>query len=150
MKNEKSIMLTFAISIGLLSNLARLSTFGFFYLIGLLSTLFFGIIHVIFLRQVHKNYDRLELPSKIIAWIGILIYPLIFLFQFDLEEYKDAFYVYEHLTGEQTTDFEHVAYYIAILSGVLYILNFIRWKYKLKTLHQPTHSGNKVPSKKNL
>jgi hypothetical protein len=132
MKNKKFILLIFGILIGLLSNLARLSTFGFFYPIGILSTLIFGIIHIIFLQEIYKYFDILKLSYKIIAWIGVLTYPIIFLFQFDLEEYRDSFYVYEYLTGEQTTDFEYYAFYIAIISGIIYIVNFIIWKLKIK------------------
>jgi hypothetical protein len=134
MKNEKLIILIIGILIGLLSNIARLSTFGFFYTIGIFSTLFFGIIHIIFLREIYKYFDSLKLSYKIIAWMGILIYPIIFLFQFDVEEYKDAFYVYEFLTGKQTVDFEYYAFYIAIISGIIYIMNFIIWKLKIKSL----------------
>lgn len=132
MKYEKFIILIFGILIGLLSNLARLSTFGFFYPIGIFSTLLFGIIHIIFLGEVYKYFDILKLSYKIIAWIGVLTYPIIFLFQFDLEEYKDAFYIYEYLTGEQTNDFEYYAFYIAIIFAIIYIVNFIIWKLKIK------------------
>ena len=133
MKNEKFIMLVFGILLGLLSTIARLSTFGFFYPIGLLSTLLFGIIHIIFLREVYTYFDLLKSSYKIIAWIGVFTYPMIFLFQFDLEEYKDTFYVYEYLTGEQTIAFEYYAFYIAVISGIIYVVNFIIWKLKIKT-----------------
>lgn len=133
MKNQKFIILIFGILIGLLSNVARLSTFGFFYTIGVFSILFFGIIHIIFLREVYKYFDILKLSSKILAWVGVLTYPLIFLFQFDLEEYKDTFYVYEYLIGDQTTDFEYYAFYIAVIAGIIYIMNFILWKLKIKS-----------------
>ena len=131
MKNEKLVILIFGSLIGLLSNLARLSTFGFFYPIGLFTTLLFGIIHIIFLREVYKYFDILKLSYKMIAWIGVLTYPLIFIFQFDLEEFKDAFYVYEYITGEQTSAFEYYAFYIAILAGLVYLINFIFWRVKL-------------------
>lgn len=133
MKNKKFIILIFGILFGLLSNLARLCTFGFFYPIGIFSILLFGIIHIIFLREIYKYFNVLKLSYKIIAWIGILTYPIIFIFQFDLEEYKDAFYVYEYLTGKQNIEFEYYAFYIAIISGIIYIINFIIWKLKIKS-----------------
>lgn len=132
MKNEKHIILIFAISLGLFSNLARLFTFGFFYLIGILSILVFAIIHIKFLIEIFKYFELLTLYQKLIAWIGVLLYPMIFLFQFDLEEFKDAFYVYEYLTGKQTSDFEYYAFYIAIVSGIMYLINFKVWREKLK------------------
>lgn len=132
MKNKKLILLFIGILSGLLSNLARLGTFGFFYPIGIASILFFGIMQLVFLKDIYSCFDQLKLSSRIGAWIGVLTYPLIFLFQFDLEEYKDTFYVYEHLTGEQTTDFEYYAYYIAIISALIYVLNFIIWKMKIR------------------
>lgn len=132
MKNEKLIILIFAISLGLFSNLARLYTFGFFYLIGILSILVFAIIHIKFLIEIFKYFELLTLSQKLIAWIGVLLYPMIFLFQFDLEEFKDAFYVYEYLTGKQTSDFEYYAFYIAIVSGIIYLINFKVWREKLK------------------
>lgn len=132
MKYEKETMLTFGISIGLFSNFARLGTFGFFYPIGLISVLLFATFHVIFLNELAKYFKVLSSSQKLIAYLGILTYPLIFIFQFDLEEFKDAFYVYEHITGEQSSDFEYHAFYIAILAGLVYMINYIIWRRKLK------------------
>lgn len=131
MKSKKHILFIFACLIAFFSTLGRLSTFGFFYPIGLFSVLVFGIFHVRFLIDFFKNFEVLELSQKIIAWISILVYPLIFLFQFDLEEFKDAFYVYEFLTGKQNSDFEYNAFYIAIGSGIIYLINYVVWQVKL-------------------
>ncbi|PKP08446.1 MAG: hypothetical protein CVU08_15120 [Bacteroidetes bacterium HGW-Bacteroidetes-3] len=132
MKNEKSIILAIGILLGLLANIARLGTFGFFYPIGIISTLIFGFMHIIFLTELYNFFDKLKSSGKIIAWIGVFTYPLIFIFQFDLEEFSDTFYVYEHLTGERTPDFEYCAFWIAIVSGIIYITNFIIWRLKIK------------------
>lgn len=129
---KKSITLAIGILLGLLSNLARLGTFGFLYPLGVISILIFGIIHIIFLVEFYVYFDTLRSSDKIIAWIGVLAYPLIFLFQFDIEEYSPTFYVYEHLIGERTSDFEYYAFYIAIISGIIYLVNFIIWRVKIK------------------
>jgi hypothetical protein len=131
--NEKALSLSFAILIGLLSVVLRLSTFGFFYLIGMLSVLIFGILHLLFLINFNRYFQFLKLWQKIMAWISFLSFPMIFLFQFDLEEYRDAFYVYEHLIGEQKNNFEYYAFYIAVIFGIIYILNFIIWNLKINT-----------------
>ena len=115
-----------------LSIFARLSTFGFFYLIGLVSVVLFGILHLIFLKDLYQYFDPSKTAHQLIAWTGVLIFPFIFLFQFDLEEYKDSFYVYEFITGQQKTNFEYYAFYIAIISGLIYLFNFTFWKVRFK------------------
>jgi hypothetical protein len=132
MKNEKNTILTIGIVLGLISTLARLSVAGWLFLIGIVSTLIFGIIHISFLSQLSNHYDKLKPSDKKIAWIGILTYPLIFLFQFDFGDSAGSFYVYEYLTGERTSDFEHFAFYIAVVSGIIYLINFIIWRVKIK------------------
>jgi hypothetical protein len=132
MKNEKNTILTIGIVLGLISTLARLSVAGWLFLIGIVSTLIFGIIHISFLSQLSNHFDKLKPSDKKIAWIGILTYPLIFLFQFDFGDSAGSFYVYEYLTGERTSDFEHFAFYIAVVSGIIYLINFIIWRVKIK------------------
>ncbi|MFD2823950.1 hypothetical protein ACFS5M_09730 [Lacinutrix iliipiscaria] len=132
MKNEKNIILTIGIALGLISTLARLSIAGWLFLFGIVSTLIFGIIHLLFLYQLSNHFDNLKPSDKKLAWIGILAYPLIFLFQFDFGDSAGSFYVYEYLTGERTSDFEHFAFYIAVVSGIIYLINFIIWRVKIK------------------
>jgi len=132
MKNEKNTILTIGIVLGLISTLARLSLAGWLFLFGIISALIFGIIHLLFLYQLSNHFDKLKSSDKKIAWIGILTYPLIFLFQFDFGDSAGTFYVYEYLTGERTSDFEHFAFYIAIVSSIIYLINFIVWRLKLK------------------
>ena len=132
MKEKSTIIVVFGTVLAALSIFARLSTFGFFYLIGLSSSLLFGILHLIFLNDLLKYYDRQKSVSRFLAWSGVIVFPLVFLFQFDLEEYKDSFYVYEFLTGEQQSDFEFYAFYIAIAAGLIYLINFALWKVTVK------------------
>lgn len=132
MKSGKNTILTIGIVLGLIGTLARLSVAGWLYLFGIISALVFGIIHFIFLYQLSNNFEKLQSSDKKIAWIGILTYPLIFLFQFDFGDTAGTFYVYEYLTGERTSDFEHFAFYIAIVSGIIYLVNFIIWRVKIK------------------
>jgi len=132
MKNEKSIMLTIGIGIGLLSTFARLSIMGWLFLFGIISAVIFGIIHCIFLYQLNNRFDNLNSFGKKIGWIGILIYPLIFLFQFDFGDSAGNFYTYEYITGENDSDFEFYAFYIAIVSAIIYLTNFVLWRVKTK------------------
>lgn len=136
MKNEKTLIVTIGIILGVLSPLARLCTFGFFYLIGLLSAVLFGIIHIIFLIELSQFYNKEKLLIKILAWIGVLAYPFIFLFQFDLEEFKDSFYVYEFLTGTHQSNFENYAFYIAIFFACIYFINFIIFNVKIASFNK--------------
>jgi len=132
MKNNKNIILILGILLALLSNFARLGTFGFFYLFGLLSILIFGSIHIVFLVQLSKYFEKLNFQDKINVWIGILTYPLIFLFQFDIEEYVGATYTYEFFTGRFSSNFQYYAYYIAIGGLIIYLTNYIIWHFKIK------------------
>jgi len=122
------------ITFGLLSTIARLATVGFFYPIGLLTVVVFGLLHIRFLKSVFVNFEKLERKQKKFVWTGILIYPLIFLFQFDLEEFKDAFYVYEFLTGHHKSQFEYYAFYIAIFAAVIYGINTVLWNRSVKKI----------------
>ena len=145
MKNEKSIILTIGITLGLLSTLARLSLVGWMALFGAISAMFFGIIHIIFLNQLSSNFDKLKPSNKKIAWIGVLTYPFIFLFQFDFGDSAGTFYVYEYLTGEQNSNFEYYAFYIAIFAGIIFLINFIIWRLKLKKyLNQSTEKQRQI------
>ena len=132
MRSYKSLLISLGTVLAVMSIFARLYTFGFFYLIGLITVLLFGILHLFFLKDLYQYFDRSKSAHQIIAWIGVLVLPLIFLFQFDLEEFKDSFYVYEFITGEQQSNFEYYAFYIAILSGLIYLINFTFWKVKFK------------------
>lgn len=132
MKNEKNIILTIGIALGLISTLARLSIAGWLFLFGIVSALIFGIVHLLFLYQLSNHFDNLKPSDKKFAWIGILAYPLIFLFQFDFGDSAGSFYVYEYLTGERTSDFEDFAFYIAVVSAIIYLANFIIWRVKIK------------------
>lgn len=132
MRSERSLLIILGIIPAVMSIFGRLSTFGFFYIIGVTSVLLFGILHLIFLKDLYLYFDPSNIAHRLIAWIGVLTLPLIFLFQFDLEEYKDSFYVYEFITGEQQSNFEFYAFYIAIISGFIYLINFIFWKAKFK------------------
>lgn len=138
MKNEKSILLTIGIGLAGISTLARLSVMGWLALFGIISILIFGTIHLFFLNQVSNNFDKLKPSDKKIAWIGVLTYPLIFLFQFDFGDGAGTFYVYEYLTGDKNSNFENYAFYIAIFAAIIFLINFIIWRLKLKKYHSPT------------
>ncbi|MFD0976029.1 hypothetical protein [Salinimicrobium gaetbulicola] len=132
MRSEKSLLIFLGTVPAGLSIFARLSTFGFFYLIGMITALFFGILHLIFLNDLQRYFNPSRSTHRLMAWVGVLSFPLIFLFQFDLEEYKDSFYVYEFITGAHKSNFEFYAFYIAIFSALVYLVNLIFWKIKFK------------------
>jgi hypothetical protein len=132
MKHKKLILLYIGITIALLAIIARLLTFGFMYPLGLASIVIFAPIHTIFLYLFYKYSDQLNKYGKIIGLVGAFIFPLIYLFQFDIEEFVGSSYVYEIYTGEFKTNFDYYAYYISILAAVIYVVNFILWVLKLK------------------
>ncbi len=134
MKNEKKVLMIVGIAIGLISTLARLSIMGWLFLFGLISAGIFGIIHLFFLAQISKYFGQLGNIEKRIAWIGILTYPLIFLFQFDFGDSAGNFYVYEYLTGDRNSTFDNYAFYLAFVAALTYIIIFVIWRIKIRGL----------------
>ena len=132
MKHKKLILLYIGITLALLAIIARILTFGFLYPLGLASIVVFGPVHTIFLYLFSKYFDQLNKLGKRIGLVGIFIFPLIFLFQFDIEEFVGSSYVYEIYTGEFKTNFAYYAYYISIIAAVIYSANFIVWVIKIK------------------
>lgn len=133
MRSEKTIILTIGIVIGALVTFARLSLMGWLFLFGIISAVIFGTIHFIFLYQLDNRFENLNAAGKKIAWIGIITYPMIFLFQFDFGDSAGTFYTYEYLTGENDSNFELYAFYIAIVSAIIYLINFVLWLIKTKS-----------------
>jgi len=134
MKESSSTIITIGILTGFISVLARFSVAGWLFMLGLISIIVFGILHIIFLLQINKHYDGLTKSLKKMAWVGILTFPLIFVFQFDFGDSAGNFYVYEYLTGENNWNFEYYAYYIALVSGLAYVINFVVWRIKIKKI----------------
>jgi hypothetical protein len=134
MKYEKKVLMIVGIIIGLISTLARLSIMGWLFLFGLISAGIFGIIHLLFLAQISKYFSQLGNIEKRIAWIGILTYPLIFLFQFDFGDSAGSFYVYEYLTGDRNSTFDNYAFYLAFVAAITYIAIFVIWRIKIRRL----------------
>ncbi len=134
MKESKSQILITGIVIGIISVLGRFSLTGWLFLFGLISIVFFGILHIIFLFQISRKYTRLTKTLKKIAWTGTITFSLIFLFQFDFGDSAGNFYVYEYITGNQDSDFEKYAFFIAIAAGIVYLGNFIIWQIKLRKI----------------
>lgn len=132
--NRKALILTFGILSGLLSVFGRFYLIGWLWIYGQISISLFGIIHVFFLIQVGKYFNRLTKPLRRVAWIGVLLFPPIFIFQFDFSDYPGNFYVYEYLTGTNDWAFERYAYYIALVSALAYLVNFVVWRVKLKEI----------------
>lgn len=133
-------MVLFAgLSTGFFAVFARLVTMGFLYPIGLLSGAFFGLLHVRYILFVFRNFTYFQCRAKVQVWFGIFLFPLIFLFQFELEDRKPTFYVYEHLMGQSSSAFEYFAFYVAIGAAALYILNFLILMRYLKAIkrHKP-------------
>jgi len=134
LKNEKIIILIIGIILGLLSVIARLSVLGWLFMLGLITTGVFGLIHLFFLGKINNLFNRLNKKEKQMAWLGVIIFPLIFLFQFDFDDTPGSFYIYEYLTGEGDSGFKQYGFYLAIVAAIIYIANLIIWLRKIKRL----------------
>ena len=133
-KNEKTAILTIGIILGVLPIIARLSISGWLFMLGLISAGVFGLIHLFFLGRINNLFNRLNKEEKQMAWLGIIIFPLIFLFQFDFDDTPGSFYIYEYLTGEGDSGFKQYGFYVAIVAALIYITNLIIWLRKVKRL----------------
>ncbi len=103
---------------------------GWLGLIGLITVFIFGVLHIDFMTGIREQYEDLNSRGRKIAWTGVLLYPLIFLFQFDFGDTAGNFYVYEILTGDKDSIFENYAYYLAIIAAFIYLINYFLWKIK--------------------
>ncbi len=134
MKSDKSAILTIGIIIGVLCTLGRLIVVGWLFLFGLISIAIFGIIHIFFLKQISKYYDQIPSGDKKLAWIGVLIYPFIFLFQFDFGDSAGSTYVYELLLGEDYSSFGSYAFLIVPFAAILYLIIVIIWDFRKRKI----------------
>ena len=134
MSKEKNSILIFGFLIGGLSVLGRFLMSGWLFLFGMISILIFGIMQLILMLDVYKYYGDLLKTDKIVAWTAVLIFPLIFLFQFDFGDQAGNFYVYEFITGksESESEFKEIAWVIAIVSAIIYVITFIKWRIHIK------------------
>lgn len=125
MIKEKFILLTLGIILGLLSVFGRLILFGYIFFIGAFIIIVFSVLHLTFLIKLHLYYNKEKPFHQKIAWLGVLSFPMIFLFQFDLHETIGRVYVFEFLTGKLESNFESYAFYIAIAFALIYLINFV-------------------------
>lgn len=105
---------------------------GWLYPFGLFSAFLFGILHSIFISQILKRYPNLTKSLRLLCWIGLICFPLIFIFQFDFGDNSGSFFDYEYLTGDSDSEFEIYGFWIAILAAIVYITNLILWIKKNK------------------
>ena len=128
MLKERKLILILGVLLAIISIVLRFITSGWLFMFGILSIIIFGIMHLVFLLDILKYYDKLLKSDKIIAWTGVLVFPIIFLFQFDFGDQPGNFYIYEYFTGNQTSPFKKYAFLIAIIAAFIYIINFIKYK----------------------
>lgn len=124
MNNRNKSIIILGNILGFCGPLARLSVLGWFALFGIFSVILFGTLHLILMNRIVARYEQMDQKTKIAAWASVLLYPIIFLFQFDFGDGPGTFYVYEIITGNFNSSFENYAIYIALAAGLLYLTLF--------------------------
>ncbi len=143
MKRGEILILALGIGLAIASTLARLSIPGWLFLYGLLSVLLFGAAHALFLHQVSRHYYRSDHLVKGLLWLGILSFPVIFLFQYDFEDSDQSFYVYEYLTGKGNSSFESYGFLVSVAAAIVYLVNL--WVVRRRIKRQDSYKKEKAP-----
>lgn len=126
-KKEKTVFLVFVI-FGAICAILRLTFMGWLALLGIISFFFFGIIHITLILTIVKNKSQLSNKLKRIGWTLLILFPLIFLFQFDFGDNAGNFFVYEVFIGDlKSTKYDEQIFLITFIAAFLYLLGCIVW-----------------------
>jgi uncharacterized membrane protein YciS (DUF1049 family) len=118
-KQILTAILLITIAIG---SLSRLSIAGWFFIIGVLSIIIFGTIHVILHYNIIKYGSNLKRTDLILIGISHLLYLNLFFFQSDGGDDR-AYIVIEYITGKfRSFEIEQYASAIFIVSLTLYFI----------------------------
>ncbi len=118
-KQILTAILLITIAIG---SLSRLSIAGWFFIIGILSIIIFGTIHIILHYNIIKYGSNLKRTDLILTGISHILYLNLFLFQSDGGDDR-AYIIIEYITGKFSSfELEQYASAIFIVSLILYFI----------------------------
>ena len=145
---RKLTLITVLIFTLLIGSLSRLAIAGWFFPVGILTIIVFGIIHIILHYTLAQNDSALKKVDLILLGISHVLYLNLFFFQSDGDDSR-SYVVIEYLIGEfksfeleqfaETIFLTSFGLYIIITSVLLYRLkdnssNFSKKKFKLTIL----------------
>ncbi len=135
----KDLLLTIGILVAVVPTVIRFVSSGWLLIFGMISVIVFSVLHISLLVDINKYYDKLYNSDRLSAWIAVIIYPLIFLFQFDSGNQIGNIYMFEFITGYFRSSFEMYGFLIAIAAGLTYAMIFVRWRFLKSTYRSQQH-----------
>jgi hypothetical protein len=130
--SHKRFFMILSITLGALVIGVRFIAQRWIFLFGMTSIIIFGFLHFSFMQWMNQHFDDFDKRDKISAYVGVVSFLLIFLFQFDFGDQPGTFYVYEFFSGESELEFKHHAYIIAIFGALVYLMNYFRMRIMIK------------------
>jgi hypothetical protein len=109
------------IALGIGISLMRFSIDGWMIVIGIISIVFFGVLHLFLWNWIRKYASLFSPTQRNISWVAIAIYPLIFLFQADFDDGPGTYFVFESIIGFDNYPAEDYIGIVSVLSSFIYI-----------------------------
>ena len=118
---HKILLLFVGATFGILFPLARLSMMGWMAFWGLASIGMFGSAQlVLLLAGINANFNQSDTRTRLMMWTTVLLFPIVFLFQFDFGDSSDTYYVYDNFFSINNSWIEYNGIFLSILAGILY------------------------------
>jgi hypothetical protein len=111
-----------------------MSVKGWLFPIGLLSVLILCVFLAKYLVRILNHYDSLSSKEIKTSILTVLLFPLIFLFQFEVSDQPDNYYIIEYYIGKINLRIKDIFFVIAIVTLILYLKNYFKLTKKVKEI----------------